>query len=285
MISTKPYLIRAIRDWASDNNLTPQILVDTTADGVRVPQAGGGPGQAQQNASPWAGPAMPAPGYSAQSFRTLFAWWIGLLVGSVLCMTVASGLLVAGAIIEDLHGGGRGEPYLVAGFVVLVPAMLAGLAGYVLWAILVYRWWRQIQDGYATTSAGKATGFQFIPFFNLYWWFVMIWNLAKDLNAYANRHGIEVSRPSDQLALWTCIVYVGSSVAGFCAGAFSLPLYLAVFVMLVLSARQLNAASIDIATGRPGGKRCVRCGYEFGVASIGRCPECGEPVVGAPIGA
>jgi len=39
MISTKPYLIRAIRDWASDNNLTPQILVDATADGVLVPQS------------------------------------------------------------------------------------------------------------------------------------------------------------------------------------------------------------------------------------------------------
>ncbi|MFC1665350.1 ClpXP protease specificity-enhancing factor [Pseudomonadota bacterium] len=39
MTSTKPYLIRAIRDWAIDNNLTPQILVDTTVDGVVVPSA------------------------------------------------------------------------------------------------------------------------------------------------------------------------------------------------------------------------------------------------------
>lgn len=38
MISTKPYLIRAIRDWALDNSFTPQILVDATAEGVRVPQ-------------------------------------------------------------------------------------------------------------------------------------------------------------------------------------------------------------------------------------------------------
>jgi len=39
MISTKPYLIRAIREWASDNNLTPQILVDANGPGVRVPQS------------------------------------------------------------------------------------------------------------------------------------------------------------------------------------------------------------------------------------------------------
>lgn len=38
MISTKPYLIRAIRDWARDNKFTPQILVDATMEGVRVPK-------------------------------------------------------------------------------------------------------------------------------------------------------------------------------------------------------------------------------------------------------
>ncbi len=38
MSSTKPYLIRAIREWAADNQLTPQILVDATAEGVDVPE-------------------------------------------------------------------------------------------------------------------------------------------------------------------------------------------------------------------------------------------------------
>lgn len=39
MIPTKPYLIRAIREWARDNNFTPQILVDATVEGVKVPRA------------------------------------------------------------------------------------------------------------------------------------------------------------------------------------------------------------------------------------------------------
>lgn len=38
MTSTKPYLIRAIRDWAIDNEFTPQILVDVTMKGVDVPE-------------------------------------------------------------------------------------------------------------------------------------------------------------------------------------------------------------------------------------------------------
>ncbi len=38
MVSTRPYLIRAINEWAADNNLTPHLLVDTTHDGVSVPE-------------------------------------------------------------------------------------------------------------------------------------------------------------------------------------------------------------------------------------------------------
>ena len=37
LTSTRPYLIRAIRDWVVDNGLTPQILVDATVEGVQVP--------------------------------------------------------------------------------------------------------------------------------------------------------------------------------------------------------------------------------------------------------
>lgn len=39
MISTKPYLIRAIHEWARDNSLTAQLLVDATVDGVQVPRS------------------------------------------------------------------------------------------------------------------------------------------------------------------------------------------------------------------------------------------------------
>ena len=35
--SRTPYLVRAIREWAVDNNLTPQLLIDTTFEGVDVP--------------------------------------------------------------------------------------------------------------------------------------------------------------------------------------------------------------------------------------------------------
>jgi stringent starvation protein B len=37
MTSNRPYLLRAIYDWISDNNLTPYILVDAGQPGVKVP--------------------------------------------------------------------------------------------------------------------------------------------------------------------------------------------------------------------------------------------------------
>ena len=36
--STKPYLMRAIFEWANDNSFTPQVLVNTNVVGVEVPQ-------------------------------------------------------------------------------------------------------------------------------------------------------------------------------------------------------------------------------------------------------
>ncbi len=37
--STRPYLIRAIYDWAIDSGLTPHVLVDANVAGVSVPTA------------------------------------------------------------------------------------------------------------------------------------------------------------------------------------------------------------------------------------------------------
>lgn len=37
MTSNRPYLIRAMYEWISDNAMTPYLLVDAAADGVRVP--------------------------------------------------------------------------------------------------------------------------------------------------------------------------------------------------------------------------------------------------------
>ena len=37
MTSNRPYLLRALYEWISDNGLTPHVLVDANVEGVRVP--------------------------------------------------------------------------------------------------------------------------------------------------------------------------------------------------------------------------------------------------------
>lgn len=38
MSSNRPYLLRALFEWISDNKMTPHILVDASASGVEVPE-------------------------------------------------------------------------------------------------------------------------------------------------------------------------------------------------------------------------------------------------------
>lgn len=37
MTSHRPYLLRALYEWITDNGMTPHVLVDATLDGVHVP--------------------------------------------------------------------------------------------------------------------------------------------------------------------------------------------------------------------------------------------------------
>ena len=75
--------------------------------------------------------------------------------------------------------------------------------------------WESIQDGHARTSAGKAIGFLFIPFFNLYWIFQVLWGFSKDYNAYVERHALDAKKLSEGLflactilPLTTCIPFL-----------------------------------------------------------------------------
>ena len=55
--------------------------------------------------------------------------------------------------------------------------------------------WRTIQDPHARTTPAKAVGLMFIPVFNLYWAFVLIWGFAKDCNAFCRRYDLEQAAP------------------------------------------------------------------------------------------
>lgn len=105
------------------------------------------------------------------SLNKLFWWWFGLSI-------CAFPLLINSLLSQS-------QPWVV-GLMCIFELPL--LAGGVLQYILVYKFWQVIQDGYTRTTPGKAVGFLFIPFFNLYWWFVAFFGLSKDQNAFIDRH-------------------------------------------------------------------------------------------------
>src|SRR5262245_50153350 len=59
---------------------------------------------------------------------------------------------------------------------------------------MVYRMWSAIRDGSTTITPGRAVGFLFIPFYNLYWLFRVIPGFAGEYNAYVTRRGL-TARP------------------------------------------------------------------------------------------
>jgi FHA domain len=83
----------------------------------------------------------------------------------------------------------------------LVLLVLLSIASSVIYLTLVYKMWASIQDGHARTSPGKAVGFLFIPFFQLYWFFQVWWGFAKDYNNYLRRHSLRLPELSEGLFL------------------------------------------------------------------------------------
>ena len=105
-------------------------------------------------------------------------WWICLAVGVGLCITCI------GAVLG-------------------IPALIAGVVFHMM---LLYKLWCTVQDGRAESTPGKAIGFLFIPFFDIYWQFVAIWGLSKDLNRYSREHNIAAPDAKESLALTVCIL-------------------------------------------------------------------------------
>lgn len=96
-------------------------------------------------------------------------------------------------------------------YVVSIPLTLiiVGIAtmiiSYVYGCKLFHRLWTIIPVQHRKTTPGKAVGFLFIPFFNLYWVFVAYYGLAKALNAHMQRNGIQGPRVEEGTVM-TCII-------------------------------------------------------------------------------
>lgn len=66
--------------------------------------------------------------------------------------------------------------------------------------VLIYYFWDSIREGSKTRiTPGKAVGFMFIPFFNLYWSFQAYVGLSVDMKSYLDEKKIAATPPSNIL--------------------------------------------------------------------------------------
>jgi ABC-type Mn2+/Zn2+ transport system permease subunit len=68
-------------------------------------------------------------------------------------------------------------------------------------SLILHRGWSAVQDGSAQTTAGKAVGFCYIPFFNLYWTFIAYVGLTKEFNRLAEARGRPDQKVNEGFAL------------------------------------------------------------------------------------
>ena len=97
---------------------------------------------------------------------------------------------------------------------------LSWIAGMVFMFILLYMMWKQVPTHIARTTPGKALGFSFIPFFQLYWILMAFKGLGEDMNKTLQQRGIQY-RVNEGLGTASAILHI-CNLCLFYYGAFSM---------------------------------------------------------------
>lgn len=161
--------------------------------------------------------------------KSNFGLWLGMFLGGFICFFIGLILVILGGLAgakaasaggSELAGAGQagaGGLMFFVGWVVSVIAMI-------FFYINIYRAWVCLQPGAPRTTPGKAVGFLFIPFFNIYWFFVAINGLPKNWNRIVSSY--EDLKAAPKLSETTFLL--------FCIGIFIAPLAL-VMIFPVMS--------------------------------------------------
>ena len=81
--------------------------------------------------------------------------------------------------------------------------------------LILHRGWSAVQDGHTDVTPGKAVGFNFIPFFGLYWVFVSHVGLMRHLNRRLEAAGKSSAKVIEGMALTYAILSVLSLLIVF----------------------------------------------------------------------
>jgi len=173
-----------------------------------------------------AGPEQMALTETPATFQKLHRWWV-IAFALTLALPLLGAFCLVMALFEyrPVRSGGRntyvyytysdvGVALNLVGGLSIGLGVLALVVAIVLFAVLLYKMWKVVQDGHARTTPDKAVGFLFIPFFNFYWAFVAVRGLAVDLDSYVRRHraGMDTEAAPTTLSLIFCSLLAGTAL-------------------------------------------------------------------------
>jgi hypothetical protein len=72
--------------------------------------------------------------------------------------------------------------------------------------------WGAIKDGHARTTPGKAVGFLFIPFFNIYWFFQVWAGFPTDYNRFVDRYKLPVTHLASEIYVAYSVLFLLSII-------------------------------------------------------------------------
>ena len=110
-------------------------------------------------------------------------------------------------------------------------------------SILLYRFWNIIQSGSRKrTTPGKAVGFCFIPFFNIYWIYVAYVGLARDMNLYCEENSLNFRMNVVLTQWWFFLTLSGIiPIIGLFTGIIALILYIVMLKSFSELSEKLNS--------------------------------------------
>jgi serine/threonine protein kinase len=85
--------------------------------------------------------------------------------------------------------------------------VLCALASHVLFLRMLYKAWEMLPIELARTTPGKAVGYLFIPFYNLYWCWKVLPGLASDYSRYLRETGSQEQPGWGDFSKLFCLLY------------------------------------------------------------------------------
>ena len=128
--------------------------------------------------------------------------------------SVALKLSMTGIELLILLGGADEDDLGILALFGIVPIIL----GLIFTCILHYRCWKAIPEGFARLTPGKAVGYLFIPFFNLYWSFPSFSGLGSDCAVVAAKKGLRGFSSLRGLGLTYAILWTINMLASSAPG-------------------------------------------------------------------